>query len=83
VVAPSGSQAAMPIDVLDNDFDLDGDDIEIQSVTQPPAGRGSVLIVGNHVNYTPPASPQNTTFTYTIVDDEGHTATATVTITVS
>lgn len=70
------------LDVLLNDSDPDGDAIVIQSVTQPSSG--SVEAVGNGVVYTPAAGFSGTTsFTYTIIDGRGGSATATVTITVA
>lgn len=69
------------VDVLANDYDVDNDHSEliIQSVTQPNAG--SVSIEGNHVVYHPAGIQSGVvTFTYTIADPAGLTATATVTI---
>jgi gliding motility-associated-like protein len=71
----------LPIAVLDNDYDVDNDhaDLVIQSVTQP--NMGSVLIQGNSIVYHPQGTTSGTvTFTYTIADPAGLTATATVTI---
>jgi len=70
------------IDVLFNDFDADGDDLVVQSVTQP--GNGSATNNGTDILYTP-ASEFNgiDSFTYTISDGNGETATATVTLAVA
>ncbi|MEJ1240112.1 Ig-like domain-containing protein [Chryseolinea sp. T2] len=71
----------LPIDVLENDYDVDNDhsDIVIQSITQP--NMGSVTIEDNKVIYHPQGSTSGVvTFTYTISDPAGLTATATVTI---
>jgi VCBS repeat-containing protein len=73
---------ATVIDVLDNDIDVDGDDLTIQSVTQP--AKGQVVINDNGtVSYTPNAGVTGTdTFTYTITDGTDEDS-ATVTVTVS
>jgi outer membrane protein OmpA-like peptidoglycan-associated protein len=67
--------------VLANDTDPDGDALTINTVT-PPA-HGSAVIAAGKVNYTPAAGylgPDS--FTYTIADGKGGTATATVRVTV-
>jgi CshA-type fibril repeat protein len=68
------------IDVVTNDH---GSALTVPSVTQPPAGEGSVAIVGGKPVYTPPAGfSGTTTFTYTAKDSSGQTSIATVTVTV-
>ena len=68
------------IDVVPNDH---GTTLVVTSVTQPPAGEGSVVITGGKPVYTPPPGfSGTTTFTYTVTDPDGQTATATVTVTV-
>ncbi len=71
------------INVLDNDSDADeGDMISVDSVTQ--ASNGTVVNNGDIITYTPNTGFIGTdTFTYTIIDQEGATDTATVTITVN
>lgn len=63
------------IDVLANDTDPEGNlPLAIASVSQPPAGRGSVAISGDQVTYTPPASVTtafSTSFNYTARDSLG------------
>ena len=68
------------IDVLANDSDFDGDALTIESVTQ--GTDGSVVDNGDGtVTYTPTsAAPYEDTFTYTVIDDFGGTAQATVTV---
>lgn len=65
----------LAIDMLANDGDPEGNlPLEIASVSQPPAGRGSVAITGNQVTYTPPAtvtSAFSTSFSYAIRDSLG------------
>jgi hypothetical protein len=70
------------INVLGNDGDIDGDSLFIASVTQPSA-HGSVDIVANAIRYLPKGGFTGTdTFSYTISDDKGGTATARVTVNV-
>ena len=83
--------APMGIDVLDNDSDPDGDTLYIDSVTQ--GSNGTVTTDDNltpgdpsddTVVYTPDAGFTGTdSFTYTIRDGNGGTATATVTMDVN
>lgn len=69
------------IDVLPNDSDPDGDPITLIAAA---ASVGQATVVGNQVNYVPPANFNGTaTITYTISDGEGGTATATITVTVT
>jgi gliding motility-associated-like protein len=67
------------IDVLDNDYDPDGDPLTIVSVTNP--SKGSVKIENGEVIFTPEGSAAFTTsFSYTISDPGGLTDDALVTI---
>jgi len=69
------------IAVLLNDRDPDGDALTVQSVTRP--SHGTAVPTGKSVIYTPSpnyAGPDG--FTYTIIDGNGGTATATVSIVV-
>ncbi len=84
------SDAVVPLDVLLNDVDADGDPLTITQVTQiddaNPNGTVTINGAGNALDYVPPVSSlfaDNTTdtFTYTI-SDSTDTATATVTVTV-
>jgi hypothetical protein len=70
------------IDVLNNDTSSDGQSLQLNSVNY--AGNGSVTIVDNKLNYTPPTGfVGNEKLTYTISDSSGDQSTATLTITVT
>ena len=70
------------IDVLTNDTDADGDTLTITAVTQ--GANGTVTNNSTDVSYTPNALFFGTdSFTYTISDGHGGTATATVHVTVN
>ena len=69
------------LDVLANDYDPDLDPLTITAVTQPE--HGTVVFTATGVTYTPATyyfGPD--TFTYTIRDPQGATATTVVTLTV-
>ena len=71
----------LSVDVLANDYDVDNEHSElvIQSVTQPAFG--SVSIEGDKIVYRPQGTTSGlVTFSYTIADPAGLTATAAVTI---
>ena len=71
---------SIPIDVLANDTDPDGDTLRIVSVTDPPGGTAT-LVRDTAIRYTPdPGRTGTDTFKYTISDGQGHTATAQVTV---
>ncbi|MCC6595427.1 MAG: tandem-95 repeat protein [Rhodanobacteraceae bacterium] len=80
----AGAVAGVPltIDVLANDSDPDGDSLTVVAVGTP--GHGSALIVGNAVVYTPdPGYSGAESFTYTISDGRGGSASASVGVNVS
>ncbi|MBU0595117.1 tandem-95 repeat protein, partial [Candidatus Bipolaricaulota bacterium] len=69
------------IDVLANDGDPDGDNLIVQSVTQP--AHGNVVNNGSDVTYTPnPGYSGPDAFTYTISDGHGGEDTATINVTI-
>ncbi|MGN6519844.1 MAG: Ig-like domain-containing protein [Dokdonella sp.] len=95
VVAPAPNQPPVAVDdtgnlnqtviaVLANDSDPDGDPLTIIAVTQPIAAAGgpagTVAITGNTVTWAPNGFLGAATFTYTISDGRGGTATATVNV---
>jgi large repetitive protein len=73
------------IDVLANDTDVDGDQLRVQSVGQlTGSGTISVASSGSGLNYTPGQGFAGVdTVTYTITDNRGGTAQATLTLTVT
>ncbi len=70
------------IDVLNNDYDADGDTLTVVSATN--GTYGSVINNGSNVTYTPALNFTGTdSFNYTISDGNGGTDTATVDVTVN
>ncbi len=75
-------EEAVQIRVLTNDTDADSDTLSIDSFTNPD--HGTVRLLGGHLFYTPDSDYVGAdTFTYTVVDPSGASATETVTLTVS
>ncbi|HWW76673.1 MAG TPA: tandem-95 repeat protein, partial [Pyrinomonadaceae bacterium] len=73
---------AVTHNVLGNDSDVDGDTLSIASVTQ--GAHGSVTFSGGDVTYTPAANYNGgDSFSYTVSDGNGGTATANVSVTVN
>src|SRR5690606_33746822 len=67
------------IAVLANDFDVDGDKLQLVSTTNPAAG--TARISGDLIIYTSSAAYDGTdSFTYTIDDGHGEQDTATVSV---
>jgi uncharacterized repeat protein (TIGR01451 family) len=80
----TGPAAPVTIDVLANDTDANGDTRTLDSVTQPRSGAGSTRVSDGKVVYTPTTAVKGpVTFTYTISDGHGGTATGDVTVTVA
>jgi hypothetical protein len=79
IAEDSGANA---VNVLANDSDVDGDTLTITAVTQ--GAHGSVTFSASSVSYTPNANFFGSdSFTYTISDGNGGTASATVHVTVT
>lgn len=70
------------IPVLDNDVDPDGDDLAVTSTSQPTLGRVSILH-GVVVFEAATVFPGTYDFVYTVVDEHGLAADATVTVEVA
>ena len=81
--ASTNEDVAVIIDVLSNDSDSDGDTLTLNSLTQP--ANGTVVInVDDTITYTPNANFNGAdSFSYTVIDDNGGSATATVNATVN
>lgn len=81
--ATTASGETININVLENDFDLDGDDIFVQ-IVQPTTQGGTVVILPNfQIQYTPPPGfTGEDTFFYTVADTNGNTDIAQVTVNV-
>ncbi len=79
--ATLNEDASILIPVLPNDSDPDGDPLTVISAV---TAIGTATVVGNQVQYTPPANFNGTaTITYTISDGQGGTSTASITVTVN
>ncbi|MFV0472826.1 MAG: Ig-like domain-containing protein, partial [Pikeienuella sp.] len=80
--AETGAGAAVTIDVTANDTDGDGDALTVTEVGTPT--NGAVEIVDGQVVYTPNAGFSGSdSFSYTISDGQGGTATGNVSVTVN
>ena len=82
---------ATTVTVLANDSDIDGDPLTITAVTQGVRPLGTVTFTDSAVTYTPNAAALalnagetgHDSFTYTVSDGKGGTATGTVNVTVT
>ncbi len=82
VMASTVRTQAVDIDAMANDFDPDGDPIEISDFSQP--ANGTVTLNGDILNYQPDQLFYgDDSFTYTISDGQGGEASATVFVTVN
>jgi VCBS repeat-containing protein len=81
--ATTPEDTAINIAVLGNDTDVDGDTLDVTSVTQPASGGSVSLNANDTVRFVPVADFSGTvTFTYTATDGTvSRTATVTVTVT--
>ncbi len=81
--ATTAEDTAVTIQVLANDTDVDGDPLTLTAVTQ--GTQGQVAIVGTaRVRYTPVANlTGQDTFTYTVSDGKGGSATGRVTVAIA
>ena len=81
--ASLAEDTAATIDVVANDTDGDGDALTLASVTQPANGTATIS-AAHQVLYTPAANYHGgDSFSYTISDGAGGTASATATLTVT
>jgi len=80
--ATTGEDAGVTVSVLGNDSDLDGDTLAVTAVTQ--GAHGSVSFTAGGVTYTPVANYNGAdSFSYTISDTAGLTATASVSVAIT
>ncbi len=80
-VATTNEDTATTIGVLGNDSDADGDALSITSVTAPL--HGTAQVAGNNISYTPAADYNGPdSFTYTVSDGRGGSATGSVLVSV-
>ena len=80
--ASTNRNTSVIIDVLANDSDVDNDSLVI-ATTQSPSNGTVTLLSGNKIRYTPNQGFTGIEiFNYTISDGQGHTATATITVTI-
>ena len=82
--ATTPEDEAIEIPVLDNDADLDGDQLRVQSVSPPGHGAAEVAADGTNVSYVPDPNYHGLDrFTYVVADAGGLADTATVEVTVT
>lgn len=81
--ATTGASNSSYIFVLNNDSDPDGDALTITSVSAVTGGGVATNMSGSSIRFDAPAQAGVKTFTYTISDGRGGTASATVTVDVS
>jgi DNA/RNA endonuclease G (NUC1) len=80
--ATTDEDTPVTINVLSNDSDVDGDSLTVSAVTQ--GAHGLVTNNGNNVTYSPAANFNgNDSFSYTVSDGHGGTATANVSVTIN
>ena len=79
--ATTAANTAVTIPVLANDSDVDGDVLTVTAVANVVGG-GAVINGGTTVTFTPNAGVTAGSFTYTVSDTGGLTATATVNVNV-
>jgi len=78
------ADTSLDIFVVDNDIDPEGDLLSITGVASPTNSGGTVNILGDALVYTPASGFAGTdSFSYTIADSQGLTASANVTVSVS
>ncbi|HYD23824.1 MAG TPA: Ig-like domain-containing protein [Croceibacterium sp.] len=89
--ATTGENDVALIDVLANDTDIDNNSVLAVLATSAPPGQGAATVVGNQVEYDPGTDfealavgqSEAVAVSYTIGDEHGATASATVTVTVT
>jgi hypothetical protein len=81
----SGTGSPIDINVLNNDSDPDGDNLSIDSVENPSNGTTAIIEKNgtDWIRYTPGSNTGTVTFDYTVVDGNGGTGSAEVTVDVN
>jgi hypothetical protein len=80
-VSPEGTPFAVLMGLLGNDHDVDGDPVQVFSVSQPEYGQVIQFWPEGNVHYSPPVGFEGIdTFEYTISDGTGLFASAVVTV---
>ena len=80
--ATTDEEQSVTIDVLANDTDQDGDDLSIESVTQPANGAAAIIL--GEIVYTPNDDFFGSdSFSYTVIDGNGGSGTGSVSVTVN
>ncbi len=72
------SNQVIKLYVMNNDYDTDGDMLDITSVGTPSSGTVQISANGDYLTYTPGGSFSSDSFQYTVGDGYGGNATATV-----
>ena len=76
-----GENQQVEINVLDNDYDPDGDPLVVTSVSSPSHGTASINVDNTMITYSPAKLFNGSdSFTYIVTDSSGGHATATVTL---
>ncbi|WP_162806225.1 beta strand repeat-containing protein [Sphingosinicella terrae] len=89
--ASTGENAAILVDVLANDTDVDNGAVLIVVAASAPAGQGSASVVGNQVEFDPGSDfddlavgeSEIVLVSYTIEDEHGASSSSTISITVT
>ena len=69
------------LDVLENDFDAEDDNLDVDSVTGPENGTVTITASGNRIEYTSDDDFVGVdSFDYVLIETDGNTDTATVTV---
>lgn len=83
-VSPEGTPFAVLMGLLGNDLDVDGDSLQVISVSPPTYGQVIEFWPEGSVHYSPPVGFEGLdTFVYTISDGTGRFSSAVVTVDVS
>ncbi|RYY25477.1 MAG: tandem-95 repeat protein [Sphingomonadales bacterium] len=90
-IAATTENAAITVDVLANDTDVDDGAVFTLTAAAAPAGKGAASVVGNSLVFTPGTdfdhlalgATELVTVSYTMTDEHGATSTSTLTVTIT